>query len=249
MDKKVQLKRLIIFLVLAFGLAWGYEFIFIGNGFVLLSNPNYKIIDGFMVNLKHKVALFYMERNKKKVRVPDGIEVISMECFDEYDLFKLGLDENKYLHSKLVPVEEVVIPATVKRIAGAAFNRCRKLKSVIYEGNRDNLDAEEDVFIECDGMNRLEAKIICADTEEPKKKRTNLALERIVIIHKEIKSGDFPNTRQLRDICRVRVGMGKLSIATISRDLDFLRSRFNAPIEYDRTKRGYYYKNDFELKF
>ena len=34
MDKKVQLKRLIIYLVLAFGLAWVYEFIFIGNGFV-----------------------------------------------------------------------------------------------------------------------------------------------------------------------------------------------------------------------
>ena len=34
MDKKDQLKRLIIYLVLAFGLAWGYEFIFIGNGFV-----------------------------------------------------------------------------------------------------------------------------------------------------------------------------------------------------------------------
>ena len=34
MDKKVQLKRLIIYLVLAFGLAWVYEFIFIGNGFI-----------------------------------------------------------------------------------------------------------------------------------------------------------------------------------------------------------------------
>ena len=34
MDKRVQLKRLIIYIVLAFGLAWGYEFIFIGNGFV-----------------------------------------------------------------------------------------------------------------------------------------------------------------------------------------------------------------------
>ena len=34
MDKKVQLKRLIIYLVLAFGLAWVYEFLFIGNGFV-----------------------------------------------------------------------------------------------------------------------------------------------------------------------------------------------------------------------
>ena len=34
MDKKIQIKRLIIYLVLAFALAWGYEFIFIGNGFV-----------------------------------------------------------------------------------------------------------------------------------------------------------------------------------------------------------------------
>ena len=34
MDKKTQLKRLVIFLVLAFGLAWAYEFMFIGNGFV-----------------------------------------------------------------------------------------------------------------------------------------------------------------------------------------------------------------------
>ncbi|MBR3143390.1 MAG: CPBP family intramembrane metalloprotease [Clostridiales bacterium] len=34
MDKIVHLKRLIIYVVLAFALAWGYEFIFIGNGFV-----------------------------------------------------------------------------------------------------------------------------------------------------------------------------------------------------------------------
>ena len=34
MDKKAQIKRLIIYLVLAFVLAWAYEFIFIGNGFV-----------------------------------------------------------------------------------------------------------------------------------------------------------------------------------------------------------------------
>ena len=34
MDKTVHLKRLIIYVVLAFALAWGYEFIFIGNGFV-----------------------------------------------------------------------------------------------------------------------------------------------------------------------------------------------------------------------
>ena len=36
----------------------------------LLKNPNYKIVDGFMINKKHRTALFYVERNKKEVTVP-----------------------------------------------------------------------------------------------------------------------------------------------------------------------------------
>lgn len=46
MDKKVQIKRLIIYLVFAFGLAWAFEFIFIGNGFVWdMSDPEcFKLI-------------------------------------------------------------------------------------------------------------------------------------------------------------------------------------------------------------
>ena len=50
-------------------------------------------------------------------------------------------------------------------------------------------------------MNRLEAKSISVDTKESQKKRTNFALE-WVIIHKEIKSGVF----RTQGSCGISVG-------------------------------------------
>lgn len=71
---------------------------------------------------------------------------------------------------------------------------------------------------------------------------THLMLERLVGIHKKIKSGTYPNTRQLAE--EFNEGKG---IATISRDIEFLRDRFGAPIEYDSANRGYYYTEDFDM--
>lgn len=71
---------------------------------------------------------------------------------------------------------------------------------------------------------------------------SHLMLERLVGIHKKIKSGTFPNTRQLAE----EFNSGK-GIATISRDIEFLRDRFGAPIEYDHEHRGYFYTSDFEM--
>ncbi len=71
---------------------------------------------------------------------------------------------------------------------------------------------------------------------------THLMLERLVGIHKKIKSGTYPNTRELAK--EFNEGKG---IATISRDIEFLRDRFGAPIEYDSTHRGYYYTEDFDM--
>lgn len=100
-------------------------------------------------------------------------------------------------------------------------------------------------------MSDYESKIICNDTvlNTIKKNNTNLRLERIILIHKEIKKGKLPCTNKLRDICRKALDSEKLSTATISRDIDFLRGRFHAPIEYDSSKKGYYYSEDFELEF
>lgn len=71
---------------------------------------------------------------------------------------------------------------------------------------------------------------------------THLMLERLVGIHKRIKSGTFPNTKQLAN--EFNEGKG---IATISRDIEFLRDRFGAPIVYDSARKGYYYTEDFDM--
>lgn len=68
----------------------------------------------------------------------------------------------------------------------------------------------------------------------------HLMLERLSKIHAKIKSGCFPNTKQL-------AFDNEVSVPTISRDIEFLRDRFGAPISYDATQRGYYYEEDFDM--
>ena len=67
------------------------------------------------------------------------------------------------------------------------------------------------------------------------------ALPRIYFIDREIASGKYPNTRTLAEAYET-------GIATISRDIEFMRDMMNAPIEYDHTRKGYYYsKKTFRL--
>ena len=69
---------------------------------------------------------------------------------------------------------------------------------------------------------------------------SHLMLERLSKIHAKIKSGCYPNTKQL-------AFDNEVSVPTISRDIEFLRDRFGAPICYDAAQRGYYYEEDFEM--
>lgn len=68
----------------------------------------------------------------------------------------------------------------------------------------------------------------------------HLMLERLSRIHAKIKSGCYPNTQQL-------AYDNEVSIPTISRDIEFLRDRFGANIQYDASHRGYYYAEKFEM--
>jgi predicted DNA-binding transcriptional regulator YafY len=63
-------------------------------------------------------------------------------------------------------------------------------------------------------------------------KRTKLS--RVYFIDREIATRKFPNTRDLAE-------KYETSIASISRDIEFMRDTLNAPIEYDTFHRGYYY--------
>ena len=69
---------------------------------------------------------------------------------------------------------------------------------------------------------------------------TKPMLERLIMIHEKIKAGVYPTTAVLAKCAEA-------GTATISRDIEFLRDRFYAPIDYDRIKHGYYYTEPFEL--
>jgi predicted DNA-binding transcriptional regulator YafY len=61
------------------------------------------------------------------------------------------------------------------------------------------------------------------------------ALARLYFIDQQIASGKYPNSGFL-----AKKWEG-ISVSTISRDIEFMKDRLNAPIEYDALHRGYYY--------
>ena len=79
---------------------------------------------------------------------------------------------------------------------------------------------------------------------QKRKKITNhREIERIVYIHEKIAADKYPNTTNLAEDL-------ECSTSTISRDLEFLKDRCQAPYEYDSNKRGVYYTDsNFQLKF
>lgn len=59
-------------------------------------------------------------------------------------------------------------------------------------------------------------------------------LERMIAIHHLLQEFSYPNARKLADELEV-------SAKTIRRDMDFMRDRLNLPIEYDSSRKGFYY--------
>lgn len=219
---------------------------------ILTQNPTYKLIDGFMVNTKHKVALFYEARNQKRVRVPAGVEVIGTSCFDESGYLSPCPEEIEMLTygKHCVHVEELIIPKSVKKIEFCAFVACDYLSSIIYEGKTADLTVDEDAFMHCLKLESLEIKVKCSDSEKLKKvkcKKISEELTRILLIDQKIRSGSYPNVEGLAEEHRV-------SVATIHRDLDKILefSRTDCInrtdlIKFDYSRKGYYYTRDFTL--
>lgn len=59
-------------------------------------------------------------------------------------------------------------------------------------------------------------------------------IERLSKIHEMIKSGNFPNSNDFANET-------ESSAATISRDIEYMRDRMNAPIKYDYVQKGFFY--------
>lgn len=226
----------------------------------LLQNPNYQINGDFMINEKHKTALFYINHDQKTVKVPKGIETIGLYCFDEYGYFNAGYKVNDITNKEIIPVEKIILPTTVKTICTGAFFNCKKLKSVEYKGQEKDLTIMANAFENCDYINPFEKQIICSDTQLQNKRQTNHLLQRLVIIHNEIKrpKAEYENlnTEKLRQLCTTIINRRKnenekeveFSISTISRDIALLK-KLGAPLVYEQGGQGYYYYEPFELNF
>ena len=210
---------------------------------VLQENPAYKIIGGFMVNTKKKATLFRTDfSNSSDVHIPEDIECIGTGTFDESRL--------RYAKNKGLRVKKLTIPASVKTIEFFAFKGCTLLNEVIYKGTHADVEIDEMAFFDCKFMKDNGSNIIFSD--EPTlliddSKLSNMKLERLVFIHHCFQQGRYMNKNQLQDEMMRHFGLAKLGISTITRDIEFLRDRFNAPIEYDFFHKGYYYTEEFEL--
>ena len=63
---------------------------------------------------------------------------------------------------------------------------------------------------------------------------------RIQWIHKKIINNSYPNAQRLAERFRI-------SHRQAQRDLDLLRKKFGAPLEYDNSKKGFYYTEPYSL--
>lgn len=60
-------------------------------------------------------------------------------------------------------------------------------------------------------------------------------IERILYIDHLLREGAYPSRKKIADAFEV-------SVKTVERDLEYMRDRLGAPLEYNRERRGYYYE-------
>ena len=71
-------------------------------------------------------------------------------------------------------------------------------------------------------------------------KHSRPPFHRMQRIHEWIRGGKYPNSvTMVRDLA--------VTDRTVKRDIEYMRDRHGAPIEYDELKHGYYYRGEFEF--
>lgn len=65
-------------------------------------------------------------------------------------------------------------------------------------------------------------------------KRSKIQMERLLELDRRIRNQEYPN-------CSTFAQEKEITAKTVQRDIQFMKDRFHAPIEYDALRRGYYY--------
>jgi predicted DNA-binding transcriptional regulator YafY len=85
-------------------------------------------------------------------------------------------------------------------------------------------------------VNRLHSDILCLVKFGivPDMKRSKTQAERLLDLDRRLRNEEYPN-------CTSFAEQWEISTKTAQRDIDFLRDRMGAPIDYDALRRGYFY--------
>ena len=225
---------------------------------MLLKNPVFKIVDGCVVNTNNNTLLFKIDHNSTEFKIPERIENVGKYAFDDLLLAdayagdapnKTEIEERvkKYINftnngdkefesfatetiKNRMQLNKVSFNKNIKNVHPEAFEMATDLRE-IYVPEECDFDVSE--------INPLRPYIKYLGKS---KKITHRMIERLLHIHAKIKSGCYPNSKQLAyDL--------ETSEPTINRDIEYLRDSRGAPIQYDFTNRGYFYTEDYELFF
>lgn len=224
----------------------------------LLNNPVFKIIEGCVVNTKNNTLLFKIEHKNSEFKIPDCIERIGKYAFDDLLLYKAyETDESRidelqeritkytnFTNGKDKEYEEFASKVVAERIRLSKISFNKKISFVHPEALELALGLRE-IYIPDDSdfdISEINPARPYIKYLGKGKKITHRMIERLLHIHEKIKSGCYPNSKQLAyDL--------ETSEPTINRDIEYLRESRYAPIQYDFTNRGYYYTEDYELFF
>lgn len=81
----------------------------------------------------------------------------------------------------------------------------------------------------------------------PHRKKTKPQMERFQLIDRIISTGDYPSFTFILEALRKILKDKKFSEPSLRRDLKYMRENLNAPIVYDKDKKGYYYSDPFNF--
>ena len=99
------------------------------------------IVDGVKFSADMKTLVSYpREKTDEIYRVPDGVEEIGEDAFENYELKTLvlpaGLVEIVQYAFFCPNLETLYVPVSLKRVCLKAFGNCGSLKQIYYEGTR-----------------------------------------------------------------------------------------------------------------
>lgn len=180
---------------------------------MLLKNPVFKIIDGCVVNTKNNTLLFKIDHSSTEFKIPESIENVGKYAFDDLLLADAyaGDAPNK------TEIEERIKKYTnftnnggkeFENFATEALKYRMQLNKVSFNKNIKNVHPEafematglREIYVpeECDfdvsEINPLRPYIKYLGKS---KKITHRMIERLLHIHAKIKSGCYPNSKQL----------------------------------------------------